>query len=91
MRTGVESPSTLKLRLSVAPTRLAPGERGTLMSLVSLANGIGTGLVPLVIRTLSANGSYAMITLVLGATGLGVAVIVSLFVIEQRKSDLVSR
>jgi predicted MFS family arabinose efflux permease len=70
-------------------TELVPGERGTLMSLVSLANGIGTGLVPVVMRPLSESGGYATITLALGAGGLGAVAIVSFLVVERRAPDLV--
>ncbi len=68
---------------STLMTELVPQSRGTLMSLVSLVNGIGTGAVPLVMRPLWESGSYAAVTLVLGVVGLGVAAIVGLFVKEH--------
>lgn len=67
---------------STLMTELAPSGRGTLMSLVSLANGIGTGAVPVVMRSLWESEGYAGVTLVLGAVGLCAAVIVGLFVVE---------
>ncbi len=70
--------------ISTLMTELIPASRGTLMSLVSLANGIGTGLVPLVMRPLWESGGYTVITLVLGAAGLGVTVITGLFVAERQ-------
>jgi len=72
---GIGSYSTLM-------TELAPASRGTLMSLFSLANGIGTGAVPLVMRTLWERGGYATVTLVLGAVGLGTALTIGTFVTE---------
>jgi len=71
---------------STLMTELTPAGRGTLMSLVSLANGIGTGAVPLVMRSLLESEDYATVTLVLGAVGLSTAVIVGLFVTEQQAS-----
>lgn len=71
---------------STLMTELAPASRGTLMSLVSLAIGIGTGAAPLVMRPLWESGGYAVVTLVLGALGLGVTVIIELFVTERQIS-----
>jgi predicted MFS family arabinose efflux permease len=65
-------------------TELAPAGRGTLMSLVSLANGIGTGAVPIVMQSLWESEGYASVMLVLGGVGLSVAVIVGLFVTERQ-------
>lgn len=65
-------------------TELTPASRGTLMSLVMLANGIGTGAVPLMMRPLWESGGYAAITLVLGVVGLGVTAIIGLFVTERQ-------
>ena len=69
-------------------TELAPAGRGTLMSLVSLVNGIGTGAVPLVMRPLWESKGYATITLVLGIVGLSAAVMVGLFVTERQTAAL---
>lgn len=69
---------------STLTTELAPTGRGTLMSLVSLANGIGTGAAPLVMRPLWESKGYAVIALVLGVVGLGVTAIVGLFVTERQ-------
>jgi DHA1 family inner membrane transport protein len=71
---------------STLMTELAPTGRGTLMSLVSLANGIGTGAAPLVTRPLWESRGYAVIALVLGVVGLGVTAIVGLFVTERQTS-----
>lgn len=71
---------------STLMTELVPASRGTLMSLVSLANGIGTGVVPLVMRPLWESGNYATVTLVLGIVGLSVTVVVGLFVTERQAS-----
>ena len=65
-------------------TELVPASRGTLMSLVSLANGIGTGAVPIVMRSLWESKGYASVMLVLGGVGLSVVVIVGLFVTERQ-------
>lgn len=65
-------------------TELVPAGRGTLMSLVSLANGIGTGAVPIVMRSLWESKGYASVMLVLGGVGLSVVVIVGLFVTERQ-------
>jgi predicted MFS family arabinose efflux permease len=69
---------------STLMTELFPAGRGTLMSLVSLANGIGTGMVPLVMAPLWESGGYAIVTLALGAVGLGVTVFVGLLVPERQ-------
>ncbi len=69
---------------STLMTELVPDSRGTFMSLVSLVNGIGTGLAPLMLRPVWEGGGYAAITLVLGALGLIVAVIIGVFVAERR-------
>ncbi|MDI7277297.1 MAG: MFS transporter, partial [Anaerolineae bacterium] len=67
-------------------TELAPEGRGTLLSLVSLANGLGTGLVPLALRPLWERGGYGAITPVLGALSLAALGIVGLAVREQDAS-----
>jgi predicted MFS family arabinose efflux permease len=72
---GIGSYSTLM-------TELTPASRGTLMSLFSLANGIGTGMVPLVMRPVWERAGYGMVTLVLGAVGLGTALTIGTFVTE---------
>ena len=69
---------------STLMTELVPGSRGTLMSLVSLVNGIGTGLVPLVMRSLWESRGYAGVTFALGVVGLSVVIIIGLFVAERR-------
>ena len=68
-------------------TELAPESRGTLMSLVSLANGVGTGLVPLLMRPLWEGAGYRLITALLGGVGLGMAVIVGVFVAERQCAE----
>jgi predicted MFS family arabinose efflux permease len=68
-------------------TELAPESRGTLMSLVSLANGVGTGLVPLLMRPLWEGAGYRLITTLLGGVGLGMAVIVGVFVAERQCAE----
>ena len=76
---GIASYSTLM-------TELAPASRGTLMSLFSLVNGIGTGVVPLAMRPVWERGGYTIVTLVLGAVGLGTALTIGFFVTERRAS-----
>jgi hypothetical protein len=63
-------------------TELTPANRGTLMSLVSLANGIGTGLAPLLMRPLWETGGYLLVTAVLGGLGLILAIVIGLLMIE---------
>jgi predicted MFS family arabinose efflux permease len=70
--------------LTTLMTELAPAARGTLMSLVSLSIGAGTGLAPLVMRPLWESGGYALVTLVLGTAGLCVALFAALFVTEPQ-------
>jgi len=73
---------------STLMTELTPTGRGTLMSLVGLANGLGTGVVPLVMRPLWESGGYAAVMFVLGLIGLCMALIIGLLVVEQSvKSD----
>lgn len=71
-------------------TELAPASRGTLMSLVSLANGIGTGLVPLAMRPVWEAGGYRYVTLALGALGLGLA-ITSGFLVREATGPISKR
>ncbi len=68
---------------SALMTELIPHGRGTLMSLISLANGLGAGLVPLLVRPLWENGSYTAVTLALGGVGLGVALVIGLLIVDQ--------
>jgi DHA1 family inner membrane transport protein len=75
---------------STLMTELVPTGRGTLMSLVSLANGIGTGAAPLIMRPLWENQGYTLVTAVLSVVGLSVAVIVGLFVTELQASPSAS-
>jgi len=65
-------------------TELAPARRGTLMSLVSLAIGVGTGAAPLVMRPLWENGGYGLVTLTLGVAGLGLAIVIGSLVTEPQ-------
>jgi predicted MFS family arabinose efflux permease len=76
---GIASYSTLM-------TELVPASRGTLMSLFSLVNGIGTGMVPLAMRPVWERGGYTIVTLVLGAVGLGTVLTIGFFVTERRAS-----
>jgi len=71
---------------STLMTELVPSGRGTLMSLVSLSNGIGTGAVPLLMRPLWESQGYGAVTAVLGVIGLGVVALVGLFVTERQPS-----
>ena len=68
---------------SALMTELIPHGRGTLMSLISLANGLGAGLVPLLVRPLWENGGYTSVTLALGGVGLGVALVIGLLIVDQ--------
>lgn len=63
-------------------TELTPTNRGTLMSLVSLANGIGTGLAPLLMRPLWETGGYLLVTSVLGGFGLIITIVIGLLMTE---------
>lgn len=71
-------------------TELTPTSRGTLMSLVTLAIGIGTGAAPLLLRPLWESGGYAAVTLALGIVGLSVAIIIGLFISEPKASPVTS-
>ena len=71
---------------STLMTELVPSGRGTLMSLVSLSNGIGTGAVPLLMRPLWESQGYGAVTAVLGVIGLGIVALVGLFVTERQPS-----
>jgi len=71
---------------STLMTELVPSGRGTLMSLVSLSNGIGTGAVPLLMRPLWESQGYGAVTAVLGVIGLGTVALVGLFVTERQPS-----
>jgi len=65
-------------------TELMPSSRGTLLSLVSLAIGIGTGVAPLVLRPLWERGGYALVTLALGVVGLVLAIVVGTLIAEPQ-------
>ena len=67
-------------------TELAPSSRGTLLSLVSLAIGIGTGVAPLVLRPLWESGGYGLVTLTLGVVGLVLAIVIRILVTEPQVS-----
>lgn len=72
-------------------TELAPSGRGTLMSLVSLVNGIGTGAVPLLMLSVWQREGYAAVTLVLGMVGLGTAILIGGWVTEGPMTGAVTR
>ena len=65
---------------------LAPSGRGTLLSLVSLAIGIGTGVAPLVLRPLWGSGGYGLVTLTLGVVGLILAMVIGTLIVEPQAS-----
>jgi predicted MFS family arabinose efflux permease len=65
-------------------TELAPANRGTLLSLVSLAIGIGTGVAPLALRPLWESGGYGLVTLTLGVVGLVLAIVVGILIAEPQ-------
>jgi DHA1 family inner membrane transport protein len=65
-------------------TELAPSSRGTLLSLVSLAIGIGTGVAPLMLRPLWERGGYGLVTLALGVVGLVLAIVVGRLIAEPQ-------
>jgi DHA1 family inner membrane transport protein len=65
-------------------TELAPSSRGTLLSLVSLAIGIGTGVAPLMLRPLWEHGGYGLVTLGLGVVGLVLAIVVGSLIAEPQ-------
>jgi DHA1 family inner membrane transport protein len=67
-------------------TELAPASRGTLLSLVSLAIGLGTGVAPLALRPLWENGGYGLVTLTLGVLGLGLAIVIGILIAEPQVS-----
>ena len=65
-------------------TELTPTSRGTLLSMVSLANGIGTGVAPLVMRPLWERGGYQLVTIVLGMIGLVLTVVIAVLMTEPK-------
>jgi len=65
-------------------TELAPASRGTLLSLLSLAIGVGTGVAPLLLRPLWERGGYGLVTLGLGAVGLVLAIVVGTLIAEPQ-------
>jgi hypothetical protein len=67
-------------------TELAPGGRGTLLSLVSLAIGMGTGVAPLVLRPLWERGGFELVTLALGVVGMVLAIVVGILIVEPQVS-----
>jgi DHA1 family inner membrane transport protein len=67
-------------------TELAPASRGTLLSLVSLAIGIGTGMAPLVLRPLWESRGYGLVTLALGVMGLLLAIAAGILIVEPQPS-----
>ena len=67
-------------------TELAPARRGTLLSLVSLAIGIGTGVAPLALRPLWEGGGYGLVTLTLGVVGLVLAIVIGILIAEPEVS-----
>ncbi len=71
---------------STLMTELAPASRGTLLSLVSLAVGIGTGMAPLVLRPLWERGGYGLVTLALCIVGLVLAIAVGILIAEPQAS-----
>lgn len=64
-------------------TELVPSARGTMMSLVSLANGIGTGAVPVIMGRMFVTRGYPPITLVLGIAGLLTCAVLGFLVTER--------
>jgi MFS family permease len=67
-------------------TELAPASRGTLLSLLSLAIGIGTGLAPLVLRPLWEAAGYRLVTLTVGGLGLVLGAVIGLLIAEPQTS-----
>ena len=65
-------------------TELAPSSRGTLLSLASLAIGVGTGVAPLMLRPLWERGGYGLVTLGLGAVGLILAIVAGILIAEPQ-------
>jgi len=65
-------------------TELTPASRGTLLSMVSLANGVGTGAAPLVLRTLWERGGYQLVTIVLGVIGLILTIVIAVLMNEPK-------
>jgi predicted MFS family arabinose efflux permease len=65
-------------------TELAPASRGTLMSLASLAIGIGTGVAPLALRPLWESRGYGLVTLTLGVAGLILTIVVGILIAEPQ-------
>ncbi len=58
--------------------------RATLMSMTTLVIGVATGLTPLIVSPLLQLGGYSLVTTLLGATAVTIAIIVGLFVTEQK-------
>jgi hypothetical protein len=67
-------------------TELAPSSRGTLLSLVSLTIGIGTGVAPLALRPLWESGGYGLVMLTLGIVGLVLAIVMGILIAEPQVS-----
>jgi DHA1 family inner membrane transport protein len=65
-------------------TELTPTSRGTLLSMVSLANGVGTGAAPIVMRLLWERGGYQLVTIVLGMIGLVLTVVIAVLMTEPK-------
>jgi DHA1 family inner membrane transport protein len=69
-------------------TELVPSGRGPLLSLVSLAIGIGTGVAPLGLRPLGESGGYGLVTFTLSMVSLALAMIVGTLIVEPQASAL---
>jgi DHA1 family inner membrane transport protein len=67
-------------------TELKPESRATLLSLVGVVTSVGTGLTPLIVRTLWPMGGYKLVAAIAGVAGLSAAGTVGLFVPEQEVS-----
>jgi predicted MFS family arabinose efflux permease len=67
-------------------TELAPASRGTLLSLVSLAIGAGTGLAPLLLRPLWEAAGYRLVTLTVGVLGIVLAALIGILIAEPQIS-----
>lgn len=63
-------------------TELTPSSRGTFLSLISLANGVGTGAAPLLMLPLWEKGGYQLVTLVLGVVGLVITGVIAALIAE---------
>jgi hypothetical protein len=72
------------MRLVWLMTELTATNCGTLLSMVSLKNGIGKVTVPFVMRPLWERGGYQLVTIVLCVIDLVLTVVIAVLMTEPR-------